>query len=189
MKHILDIQVFLIKTLKNICVKEFINYFCVKLRSLIALKLPMSDKQMEEELVFFFNHTIKAIRQEGLSGMRKINNLIQINKASYPIVDFIFTTVCDDFGLEKEDLIKSDIRGMIVFARKLVICLCDEHASLTVKEISREMNRTRQVIHCEKREISQLCRKNKIDAWFFEKYDKLNPIIAKYVEQQQKSEK
>lgn len=140
----------------------------------------MSDKQLEGEITFLLNYTIKTLKRQGLSGIQKINSLIKTDQESRPIVDFIFSIVCDEYGLEKEAITKPNIRGITVFARKLVICFLYEHTDLSVSELSRQLQRHRQIIHAEKREINELSRSKKMDSWFFEKYDKLQPIIEKY---------
>jgi len=97
------------------------------------------------------------------------------------VLDYIFDSVCDEFCVVKKDLIGKESRGIVSVSRKIAVILTIENLGVSDDKVAFHFKRVRQSIYFIRREFEKLDRDNKIDKQFFEKYDKLNKKIVKFI--------
>ncbi len=88
----------------------------------------------------------------------------------------------DNLKIEKDELFrKKSKRGDVTLARKLSMILIKEFLDIPDKKIAKFFGRTRQVVFYTFKEFKQMDFKNRVELKFLKRYNKLNKVIADFI--------
>ena len=140
------------------------------------------DKNLETFIVVLS----KQLRKHGVKKVSKAIQSIDYQENSpfsEEILEYIFEVVCEEFCIEKQDLIDKKTRGVVTVARKILVVIAKDHLDITDEYLGFKLSRLRQSIHAIVKDVSRLDRENKYDKRFFERYDSLDEKVVKYIEE------
>jgi len=143
------------------------------------------NSEQDRKAVELLRIVLRGVRRHGADRVIKTVESIDLeenNQHFTPIFDCIIKCVVDEFDIEQEHLYTTEVRGIVTTARKVAIIQAKHHLDISDFQLGKHFKRVRQVVYLTMREFDNLNRDDKMDAPFFEQFDRVNDKVVKYID-------
>src|ERR1035437_6716217 len=191
---------FPVKKLKKTEAKKIVRKESVK-KEIIQVEVVQREKKSDEDsfidaqinknhIAEFFKMVEKGVRKHGVQKIASVLRSLDIQtEISSKHLDKLVKRICDsvvnDYRVEKikpHDLFNKTKRGEVTSARKMAIILLKQFLEISDDKLGKFFGRSRQVIHSTMQEFKDLNPKNKYDAMFLDRHDKISNEIMSFIE-------